>query len=302
MATQGYYKAASDEPAEYVFERVPNTDHTYLLTSRIRYVDKDGMREWITPKRRSLETDLTSIPFFASWLVPKDGLHTPAALIHDAMILDEGEEYPNYEGPQVSAEDADRIFREGMQHLGVRFLRRWMMWAAVSILTIWRGAFQRPLGFVRLATTIVGAALFLTVGLFLVPDALDFPSWTDYKRIPEAIPGAFLVRPFHMFWTTGRETGEWARVVTVVGWSIAAYTLAWLCLRQWRFGLTLGLSFTLLSYAMFVPFLAYIVYLVAEELLALLLYIPRLWGGGDPRGRVPSRLLYKAGLDRDPQA
>lgn len=79
-----------------------------------------------------METDLASVPPFLTWLVPKDGRHTPAALLHDALM-------PHdelwYLGPDLDRVEADRIFRNAMQHLGVAFLRRWAMWGAVSLAT-----------------------------------------------------------------------------------------------------------------------------------------------------------------------
>jgi hypothetical protein len=36
----------------------------------------------------TFRTDLASIPFFATWLVPRDGKHTPAALLHDSLYAD----------------------------------------------------------------------------------------------------------------------------------------------------------------------------------------------------------------------
>ena len=36
-------------------------------------------------------TDLTSVPAWFTWLIPKSGLHLPAALIHDGLVLAPGE-------------------------------------------------------------------------------------------------------------------------------------------------------------------------------------------------------------------
>src|SRR5918996_238708 len=125
---QGFYDATGTGPAKYVLERVPG-ETAYLLKEQIRYVDGDGASYTVpSPAGKPFETDLTSIPMLAAWLVPKDGTHTPAALVHDAMI---GER--RYEGDRdVTEEEADDMFRRGMQHLGVRFIRRWLMWGAVS--------------------------------------------------------------------------------------------------------------------------------------------------------------------------
>jgi hypothetical protein len=67
-------------------------------------------------------TDFASVPRIFYWLVPTYGAYTKAAILHDFLC----------EHPQVtSRDDADGIFRRTMRELGVPFLRRWMMWAAV---------------------------------------------------------------------------------------------------------------------------------------------------------------------------
>jgi hypothetical protein len=40
----------------------------------------------------------------------------------------------------VSRSDVDGLFRRSMYDLGVPFVRRWMMWAAVRAASRWRGA------------------------------------------------------------------------------------------------------------------------------------------------------------------
>jgi hypothetical protein len=73
-------------------------------------------------------TDLTSVPQLLTWLVPKSGKHLPAALVHDGLVDDTA----------IDRFDADRLFRDGMGDLDVGFIRRWIMWTAVSIETIRR--------------------------------------------------------------------------------------------------------------------------------------------------------------------
>lgn len=73
-----------------------------------------------------LVTDLASVPQLLTWLVPKSGRHLPAALVHDALVDD----------PAIDRFEADRRFRDGMGDLGVGFIRRWLMWTAVSLKTV----------------------------------------------------------------------------------------------------------------------------------------------------------------------
>ena len=81
-------------------------------------------------------TDLTSIPWVFAWVVPGLGTHLPAALLHDALVVSDGEE-KTHEGPDVSREQADRIFRDGMKALGTPLVRRWLIWAGASLGTVW---------------------------------------------------------------------------------------------------------------------------------------------------------------------
>jgi hypothetical protein len=74
----------------------------------------------VVPK--GFETDLASIPRLFRLLMPKNGRHRAAAIIHDYLCrlkLD------------FSRVTADKIFREAMKLLEVPRLRRWAMYAAV---------------------------------------------------------------------------------------------------------------------------------------------------------------------------
>ncbi len=75
-------------------------------------------------------TDLASVPQLLTWLVPTSGKHLPAALVHDALVDD----------PAIDRYHADELFRDGMGDLEVGFIRRWLMWTAVTLETIRRRA------------------------------------------------------------------------------------------------------------------------------------------------------------------
>lgn len=74
-------------------------------------------------------TDLASVPQSLHWFVSPYGTHTPAALIHDRLI--------GIDPPLAGLTDAyaDRYFRSMLQDLGVRWIRRWLMWTAVALRT-----------------------------------------------------------------------------------------------------------------------------------------------------------------------
>lgn len=89
------------------------------------------------------ETDLASVPVFLRWFVSSYGRHTPAALIHDHLI---GVDPPI---PGISAQKADRYFRHMLEDLGIRFIRRWLMWTATAFRTRFVGA-----GYLRLSLVV----------------------------------------------------------------------------------------------------------------------------------------------------
>jgi len=80
-------------------------------------------------------TDFASVPRVFVWFIPRYGRYTKSAILHDylcSIAVPAG---------RISRIDADGIFRQSMRELGVPFLRRWIMWAAVR----W-GALTNPAG------------------------------------------------------------------------------------------------------------------------------------------------------------
>ena len=76
--------------------------------------------------QEGFRTDLASVPRPVVWLLPRYGRYTKAAILHDYLC----------EEARVglfSRFDADGLFRRTMRELGVSFVRRWMMWAAVRV-------------------------------------------------------------------------------------------------------------------------------------------------------------------------
>lgn len=89
----------------------------WQLTEPLTY--EGSYQTFIVPE--SFVTDFASVPKLLTWLVPPYGLYTKAAVLHDYLL----------QSHMVTQSDADGIFRRAMRELGVSFLRRWMMWAAV---------------------------------------------------------------------------------------------------------------------------------------------------------------------------
>jgi hypothetical protein len=76
------------------------------------------------------ETDLASIPAWVpEFLIPRNGRHRAAAIVHDYLIRN-----PTLEERPL----ADKIFLEAMGVDGVPGWRRYVMYYAVSLVTIYR--------------------------------------------------------------------------------------------------------------------------------------------------------------------
>lgn len=123
-----FYALQSDTAARVVLEQTGPT--TFTIVEPFRYVDAVSQEEYVVPDPRwgeQEETDLASVPGILLWFVPRYGNHTLPALLHDQLV-----DFDLVE----NREKADRIFRDAMGEQGVHLLRRWLMWAAVSMATM----------------------------------------------------------------------------------------------------------------------------------------------------------------------
>lgn len=113
---------------------------TFSLERRLAYLDRH-LGELLVPADPDFRTDLTSVPALFTWLVPKTGAHLPAALLHDALVAGRGDptSYVSTEGHDVDRVSADRIFRDAMADTGTGVIRRWIVWTAVTVATIFVG-------------------------------------------------------------------------------------------------------------------------------------------------------------------
>jgi hypothetical protein len=89
-------------------------DELVYLGSWERFVVPAGFR-----------TDFATVPRVVTWLVPRFGAYTLAAILHDWLITD------GLRAEVVTSRQADGIFRRVMRESGVPVLRRWLMWAGV---------------------------------------------------------------------------------------------------------------------------------------------------------------------------
>jgi hypothetical protein len=112
---------------------------SFSLERRIAYRDRH-LGEILVPADRGFRTDLTSTPALFTWLVPTTGAHLPAALLHDGLVGGgEGRSYVSTAGIDIDRVDADRVFRDAMADTGTRVVRRWIVWAAVTLATVFVG-------------------------------------------------------------------------------------------------------------------------------------------------------------------
>ncbi len=108
----------------------------FSLERRVAYLDRH-FGEILVPASPDFRTDLTSTPALFTWLVPKTGAHLPAALVHDALVAGGGEpSYDSTSGHTIDRVEADRVFRDAMADTGTGVIRRWIVWAAVTVATV----------------------------------------------------------------------------------------------------------------------------------------------------------------------
>ncbi|MGY4102195.1 DUF1353 domain-containing protein [Nocardia sp. R16R-3T] len=84
--------------------------------------------EFVIPA--GFRTDFASVPRALVWLVPRYGVYTRAAILHDYLRSSN----------VVNTADADGIFRRCLREFRVSIPRRYMMWAAVRLGSRLRGA------------------------------------------------------------------------------------------------------------------------------------------------------------------
>lgn len=117
-------------------------DGTYwLLQAALTYTGHTDT--WIVPV--GFRTDFASVPHLLTWLVPRTGIFNRAAVLHDylcriadgtieschdpAHTAGHGCGLPVY----ISRKDTDGVFRRVLRELGVRPIRRWIMYCGVRI-------------------------------------------------------------------------------------------------------------------------------------------------------------------------
>jgi hypothetical protein len=163
-------------------------DDTWELVEPVVYTGKTDT--FVVPAK--YQTDFASVPRVFQWLLPKYGRYTKSAVLHD-FLCDASKT------GKFDRDDADGIFRRTMRELGVSFLRRWIMWAAVSAATRSVDFRQRRFGrfwswtFAKVVLIAIPAALFFLIpalvitiwnAVFWVFDALVFVGLKPFSKKP----------------------------------------------------------------------------------------------------------------------
>lgn len=139
-------------------------------------------------------TDFATVPRALVWKVQTYGPYTRAAVLHDWLLTELArwakerddrlrihETTPPAWTPPANSRDSDGIFRRVMQDLGVSWLTRWQMWAAVRVASLFNNRRAYGRRFLKDAPAVLGVLLlsapFLlpgTVGV-LISLALSWP-------------------------------------------------------------------------------------------------------------------------------
>ncbi|HEY3050213.1 MAG TPA: DUF1353 domain-containing protein [Gaiellaceae bacterium] len=137
------YLVPNEDPARNTVIVIPGAD---APTSTLPVLVPGLYGPIVVPPNNGGHTDLASVPPFMWWLVASYGNHTRAALLHDALIPDEGS------APPVERTAADRLLLQALREPGQQrrgAFRHWLMWAAVSVFGTMRAPFWlRPAGVV----------------------------------------------------------------------------------------------------------------------------------------------------------
>lgn len=201
--TGPFSKWASDRGAEVLLRQVDAK--TFRLAQPFRF--DDGTNRFDVPEDDV--TDLASVPRFLTWLVPRYGRHTLAALLHDNL----------QDHTSVSSAQADILFRDAMGETGVPLSRRWVMWAAVALRTQWKQ------GGLRAARVALWVAVFAVAALVLwakvaLALATSF-GWGALGFAAGAVVAAIVV-PVALSWLWG---GLW-KLGALAGMALMTFTLA----------------------------------------------------------------------------
>ena len=225
---------AGRAPVVLLDRRFEDDVETFRLGRRIAYDDPALGPLLVPADLRTFRTDLTSVPAVFAWLVPRTGRHLPAALLHDGLVHPRGTAptYLSTRGHVVDRVEADRVFRDAMAATRTPLLRRWLVWSAVTLATIWHGAegWSRARHLRYLVPAVVTLVLVAATGVVATLDLLDVADvlpWMGERVWWREVLGGFavaLAAPFALGLTWGRFAV--AGVVSAVALALLVHVTA----------------------------------------------------------------------------
>ncbi|WKV16425.1 DUF1353 domain-containing protein [Janibacter limosus] len=200
-------------PPLIVLERTLDMDvDEFHMGRRLAYRDRELGQLLVPVDMTTFSTDLTSVPSIFLWLVPRLGRHLPAALLHDGLVSGSFTAAP---GVTIDRERADLVFRAAMADTGTGLIRRWLMWTAVTLGTIFRdrstmwSAAER----LRWRVTAVGTlALTALLGVIATLDLFDAERVWWVELITGAIGAVVVPLLLGLLWGRFRAAGMIAGV------------------------------------------------------------------------------------------
>ncbi len=235
----------------------------------------------------TFESDLTSVPAVFTWLVPKTGAHLPAALVHDSMIGDD--EYvlvrqaggeaadgflpasvfwkPGSDTPSpFTAVDADRIFRDAMADSGTGLIRRWLVWTAVTLRTMFARDGTSDAAWVRWWYAIVAGCTLLAIAWLGYQATAHIFDWTGSWPCTDELPWIVSELPGPLDDLRWAGEGFGARFVSGAFWAILLPIPVGVVLwgRFRAAGVIAGIAFAVLFHVTIALLVLSAVYLVAE--------------------------------------
>src|SRR5918995_418085 len=177
----------TDGQAAFVVEQIGDSTFRIPEGAGFRYTPPEG--EPVLVDATTLQsTDFASIPRYMSWFVSRHGRHTPAALVHDRLVVGD-----------MSLEEriaADAVFLAMLDDLAVPPVQSRVMWAAVTAATRMRCSARSRAGIIawgvpaallwgrqRAAGVIAGYA----VPVVVVPAAASLAGYWCYWLVETAV-------------------------------------------------------------------------------------------------------------------
>ena len=150
------------------------------MLRRIAYLDEEYGEILVPADPGTFETDFASVPTLLTWLVPRTGAHLPAAL--DPRRVGGRQGLRRSPDDRSTGSAADLVFRRAMRDSGIPLIRRWLVWSAVSLGTIWAGSESwSGAQHLRYRVTAFGSLLLVAaLGIAATLDLFDVVAWLPW--------------------------------------------------------------------------------------------------------------------------